>query len=375
MRSLACASNFVVVTLLLAACSDSAGSTSNAQAAPAGDAGVDESAFDSGTELRVPIPESGRVFVKLNPPAVVAIASDPKGSRDWDVAFESFDVFTNSGVSGSGQAGAFGPLDAITFIGDTAPATPFLSPDRAGGAFLDWYEYEGPPTHALWSRYHVLGVKDGARLWKIQILTYYGQRDRASIGGLYKIRYAEVSAAGSETTQELTNIDGTAGGAQASASTPSECLDLGSGARSMLTPDAARASSAWHLCFRRQSISVNGEAGGPRGAGAVDLDADKTASETIDAIKALTSDSEKSRFDAASFASFDGKVLRGDRVVSGFGDAWIDHKASPIKPAYAAWLVASADGKQKFLLGFGAFQNATTKSPGTVVMRIKPVKG
>lgn len=362
-------------TALIAACSDTAGSKSNGGAAAPADAGPDSSAFDSGSELRVLVPDAGRVYVKLNPAAVATSGTDPKASLDWDLAFEGFDVFTNSGVSGSGQGGAFGPLDAITFLGDTAPSVPFLSPDKSGGAFLDWYKYEGAPTHALWSRYHVFGVKDGMRLWKVQILTYYGERDGASIAGLYKIRYAELMPSGAGPLQELTNLDGTAGGAQAPSTTPSECLDLGSGARMMLTPDAARAASAWHLCFRRQSISVNGESGGPRGIGAVDLTADKVPGETIDAVKALTGDSEKSTFDVVNAGAFDGRVFRGDRIVSGFGDGWIDRKTSPLGPGNAAWIVVSADGKQKFLLGFRAFENPTTKSPGTVVMRIKPVKG
>jgi hypothetical protein len=357
---------------LLFACSDSAGPKANA-ASSSVDAGLDGPAFTSGTELRVSVPETGRAFVKLSPPSVVTVA-DPKASPEWDLAFEGLDVFTNSGPSGSGQGASFGPLDAITFIGDAAPQVPFLSPDKTGGAFVDWYKYEGAPSHALWSRYHVFGVKDGARLWKVQILTYYGQRDGASISGLYKIRYAEITGGTASAVQEV-NLDATAGGAQAAPTTPSECIDLGSGARTMLTPEAARTSNAWHLCFRRQTISVNGELGGPRGVGAVDLEADKVAAETIDALKALTGDTERARFDAVTAASFDGKTFRGDRVISGFGDSWMNTKVSPIEPAYSAWLVVSASGKEKFLVGFSSFESPTTKSPGTVVMRVKPVKG
>jgi hypothetical protein len=365
------------VAALLVACSDTAGpgATPPGVTPPAADAGPDASAFESGTELRVVVPESGRAYVKLATPEVVAVGGDPKASLDWDLAFEGFDVFTNGGVSGGGQAGGFGPLDTFAFLGDVAPGVPFISADKAGGAFLDWYKYEGGSTHALWSRYHVVGVKDGARLWKVQVLTYYGDRDGAPISGLYKIRYAELTASGAGPTQELAGLDGSAGGAQAPPATPSECLDLGTGARTMLTPDAARASAAWHLCFRRQSISVNGESGGPRGVGAVDLSADQVATEELEPIKALTAESAKPKFDAATTASFAGKAFRGDRIVSAFGDAWVDRKVLPFAPANAAWLVVNASGKQKFLLGIGAFEKPTTKSPGVVVMRVKPVKG
>jgi hypothetical protein len=361
---------------LVAACSDEAGSKPDAGAAGMnGDAGA--AAFDTGTELRIPVPESGRVYVKLATPAIVTPGGDPRTSTDWDIAFEGFDVFTNGGGSGSGKGAGFGPLDAITFIEATAPQAPFLTQDKAGGAFRDWYSYEGA-AHALWSRYHVYGVRDGSRLWKAQILAYYGQRDGAAVAALYKIRYAELTSGASGAsgaTKELSDLDGTAGGLAASTSAPSECLDLGTGARMALAPDAARTSTVWHLCFRRDSISVNGGIGGPRGVNAVDLDADKTAGETADGVKAKTADSEKAAFDAALAASFDGKTFRGDRVVSAFSDTWIDATKSPLAPANAAWLVQDAAGTQKFLLGFTSFQSPTSKSPGTVVVRVKPVKG
>ena len=361
------------VCALLAACSDTAASKPDAGAASA-DGGADVATFDTGTELRIPVPESGRVFVKLAPPAIVTSPGDPTTSADWDLAFEGFEVFTNSGASGSGKGAGFGPLDAVTFVADTAPQVPFLTTDKAGGAFLGWNAYDAS-THALFSRFHVYGVREGARLWKVQILTYYGQRDGAAVSALYKIRCAELTPSGSGATQELGDIDGTAGGREAPPTVPSECLDLGSGARMMLTPDAARASAAWHLCFRRDSITVNGEMGGPRGVAAVDLDDERTPSETVTAVMVKTAEGERASFDAAVAASFEGKVFRGDRIVSAFGTRWIDAAKSPLAPESAAWLVLDATGNQKFLLGFTSFEGPTTKSPGTVVVRVKPVKG
>lgn len=348
----------LLAALATAACDDSAASKPDAGTTPPDGAAA---SFDSGTELKIPVGETGRTYIKLSPPSIATEA-------DWDLAFEGFDVFTNSGASGTGKAAAFGPLDAVTFLGDTSPQVPFLTEDKTGGAFLDWYSYEGE-SHALWSRYHVYGVRDGERTFKVQVLGYYGQRDGAAISALYKVRYAEIGGGAAEQTIDL---DGTAGGTAAPDSSPSECLDLGTGARTMLTPDAARASSAWHLCFRRSSISVNGELGGPRNVGAVDLEADKVASETVDAVKIRTADATKSAFDAANAASFDGKTFRGDRIVSAFGENW---RKSATEPTNAAWLVQSAGGTQKFLLGFTSFESPTAKSPGTVVARIKPVKG
>lgn len=371
----------LIASIASAACSDSAGSSSKDGATlpnesgggGGGDAGHGEETYASGTELRVTVPASGRVYVNLASAAVVDVAGDPTTQAGWDLAFEGLDIFTNSGPSGSGAGGSFGPLDAITFVSDTAPTVPFVSADKAGGAFLDWYAYDGT-THALWSRYHVYGVKDGDHLFKVQVLGYYGEREGAPVSGIYAIRYAELGGANPET-RSLPDLDGTAGGTSAPADATSECLDLVSGARTMLTPAAAESSSAWSLCFRRASISVDGEKGGPRGVLAVDLQAADTASETVEQMMTKTAASEQARFDAVTAASFDGKTFRGDRIVSGFSEGWIDATQSPIVPAAGTWLVVDAAGKQKYLLGFRAFESPTTTSPGTVVMRIKPVKG
>ena len=48
---------------------------------------------------------------------------------------------------------------------------------------------------------------------------------------------------------------------------------------------------------------------------------------------------------------------------------------SIVAPLQQAWLVVDASGQHKFLVGFSNFKNATTSSPGTVVMHFKPVSG
>jgi len=361
----------LVAASLAAGCSDAAAPRGAESAA---DANTSSSAFESGTELRIPVPEGGRAYVRLEGAPAVVDVPDPKASLAWDLAFEGTDVFTNGGVSGAGKSAAFGPLDATTFAGDTAPVVPFLVQDKAGGAFLDWYAYEGT-SHALFSRYHVYGVRDGGRLWKVQVLGYYGQRDGAAVSALYTLRYAELTTSGVGPTREVSGLDGTSNGTSAGDGARSECLDFATDARVMLSPAEARASAAWHLCFRRASIVVNGEMGGPRGVTAVDVQAEASATESIDAVKMRTAASERPAFDAVVASSFDGKVLRGDRIVSAFSDRWFDETRAPLAPANATWVVQNAAGTQKYLVGFTAFEAPTTRSPGTVVARIKPVKG
>lgn len=326
---------------------------------------------DGTRELELAIPDTGQVYVQLAEPGVV-FPSAPVESSDWDLAFEGYDVFTNSGPSGAGKGAAFGQLDVSSLHGDTAPEVPFLAADKAGGAFLDWYAYDGS-SHALYSRFHVYGVKRGDLAWKVQISSYYSEQDNAPLSGLYQIRYAALGDE-SSATQSL-QVDGTAGGIAGTANAPSGCLDLETGTVTMLTPDRARGSSAWDLCFRRDSISVNGEAGGPRGVGAVDLQASETNRETLADVKAEADADARARFEGVSSVAFENAQFRGDHVVSAFETGgWVLPESNPQEPASAAWLVRDAAGEQQFLIAFSAFLEPTTSSPGTVVMHVKPVK-
>lgn len=357
------------------ACSDSAGAKST-PATPGDDGGADGGdTFTSSSPLAVTVPATGRVFVKLASPPAVVTPADPKTDKTWDLAFEGLDVFTNGGPSGPGNAAAFGPNDPIVFLGDTAPMPPFLSADTTGGAFIRWWFYGGAAAnHALYTRFHVYGIKDGAKQYKVQVLDYYGLRNGAPTAALYRIRWAEVTATGVGPTQDVADLDGTAGGTTANPTVKSECLDLGSGVRTMLTPAEARVSSAWHLCFRREDISVNGEVGGPRGVGAVDLDAASSPNDTLSGVVQKTPESEQAHFDSVNAASLANQPFRGDRVVSAFGTLWLETGANPVAPSKSAWLVQGADGTSKYLVGFARFDGATATSPGTIAMRVKSVK-
>ncbi|HLM71947.1 MAG TPA: HmuY family protein, partial [Polyangiaceae bacterium] len=65
--------------------------------------------------LELDVPSSGRAFVELTTPAVVAVDGDGSTSSAWDMAFEGYSVFTNSGLSGPGEAGALGPYAPAIF--------------------------------------------------------------------------------------------------------------------------------------------------------------------------------------------------------------------------------------------------------------------
>jgi hypothetical protein len=329
--------------------------------------------------LVVDVPPTGRAFLRLKEPAMVPPPGDPKASNDWDVAFEGWDVFTNGGASGGGVGGAVGPFDGVTYAEADAEKTPFVEKDKVAGPFANWFQYEQAPAHALWSRYHVFAVKDATRTWKVQVLSYYGQRDGAVVPGLYRIRYAELTPGGAGPTQEIVNLDGTGGGSHGGGAEDSECVHLGSGQRLFLSQTAAKQSKDWHLCVRRSNIQVNGEEGGPGGVTAVDLDTAKTPFEKLAELKARTADTERARFEAVQGADAAGRTFRGDRVMSFFGEVWY---ASPgaegpaaRKPAPGTWFVGSATGQEKYLIRFLAFDGATSAGPGRIRLGIKALKG
>lgn len=363
---------FLSLSLLLG-CSEEVGHPNGTASTTGGaqDAGADASI--PGSELLVDVPETGRVFIDLSKPAVISPSNGGNGT-DWHLAMGGNDVFTNSGPSGPGDGSAFGPLDSIEFYGVGEPVVPFVTPDTTGGAFLDWWKYDNT-EHVIWSRYHIYGVKDKDRYWKVQIISFYGEQQGAPVSALYSIRFAEVTSNGAGPLQTLSNIDATAGGPSPPDTMPSDCLDLEGAKLVPLTPPDALKSTAWHLCFRRSEIAVNGDAGGPRGVLAVDLDADKTKGETLDEVKQKTADSELARFNAVDYATLSapGLVYRGDRIVTAFSDMWMQQDANPKAPKDAAWYVIGPDGTSKFLLRFEAFEGSNALTPGKVTMRVKSV--
>jgi len=211
----------------------------------------------------------------------------------------------------------------------------------------------------------------------VQILSYYGEIDGAPVSAFYRLRYAEVLKGSTSPTVELSNVDGSAGGPTGSADSPSGCLDLASGEQTKLSPTEAAASSDWHLCFRRETIAVNGELGGPRGAVAVDLDSAKTPLETtIASVADRTAESELDHFNAITYEMLTdpGLAYRGDRVASIFAGQWVDAGGPSPAPLPATWVVVhAADGEARSLITFPRFEGAGDASPGNVIIQVKPV--
>jgi hypothetical protein len=345
--------------------------------ASSGAGGGSSEDFSIGKELRIQVEVDRPTLVQLSTASEIHVAGAYQAASDWDLVFQGWEIFTNGGVSGAGKGSAFGPLPFTHFLAAEDPTdVPFLIEDKAAGAFRDWYAYD-EKWHTLYSRFHAYGVRRGDRVFKVQLLGYYGEVQGAPISALYQLRYAEVTPGAKGSLVVVKNLDATAGGLGGDTNAPSACLTLATGEQQSLTPKAALESPSWDLCFRRDSVSVNGGLGGPGGVTAVDLDAAETEGETLDSVKVRTPEAEAGSFDAVSFATLTATApqYRGDRIVSAFTDAWVDSSLEPPTLAHdSTWLVVGADGKSRYLLGFMALESSTAETAGAVVMRIQQVR-
>ncbi len=325
-----------------------------------------------GEVLVVEVPDEGRGYVDLAHVEQVEI-EDAQDSTAWDIVFDGWDIYTNSGPSGPGQAAAFGPNDASDFLSGQDPSVPFMREDTSGGAFTDWYYYDDE-THSLWSRLHTYGIRDGEELFKIQILSYYGEQRGAPVSALYSLRYAPVDDHGSGEIVELQGVDATAGGTGGGDAEPSGCVDLGKGEVLLLSPDEKAKSEAWDICFRRDTITTNGGAAGPGNVTGVDLNADETEEETLEQLQELTSESELERFSGIDFDDLTASDLsyESDGPVSIFGDVWYQGEGEGVEPAEASWLVQAADGKERFLIVISAI-DVDDDGDKSIEVRIRPL--
>lgn len=349
---------------------NSGGAPGDADAGAAGTPGTEM----SGIEIEI-LPDA-RTYVALEGPKQVGInPSSEQTSLGWDLAWQGRDIFINGGISGIGNCSAFGPLSAPTYKSDTAPDVPILLTDRPGGAFLDWYDYVGQ-LHQLFSRYHVYGLIDGERRYKVQVLSYYTDLASAAEPAMYRVRYAEVTAKGVLDPHDVTGIDATAGGNKDDDLQPSACLALDTEEVTSLTPSAASSSSDWQLCFRRDEITINGGLSGPRGMQAVDLQAAATATETDADVQARSADTEQKLFDDIDYAALTDPALeyRADSVVTAFGHRWLAPDSDPLAVDPSVWLVIGANGASKYLVRFSDLQGDPAEGPAKLRVETKSVK-
>ncbi len=121
-------------------------------------------------------------------------------ATDWDIKVEvvaqSWNIWTNGGVSGSGSGGAFGSFettDIVNYVSGTVNTSgtdisAMYGQDSAGGVFKDnsWYAYNLEANSKLWPNYRVYIIDTGSVQYKLQMLSFY---DAAGTSGMLKFRY------------------------------------------------------------------------------------------------------------------------------------------------------------------------------------------
>lgn len=126
---------------------------------------------------------------------------------DWDLqlGFEGRDFFlrTNSGASGEGQAGSFGPFvwanqQDFTSASDVPSPHPGFAADTTSGIFTEhsWYAYGLGGGHQLWPNYRVYLIdtdssSEEAARYALQVIGYY---DDAGQSGHLTLRYQTAEA-------------------------------------------------------------------------------------------------------------------------------------------------------------------------------------
>jgi len=122
--------------------------------------------------------------------------ADLATSLEWDLRIFSYEIAQNSGPTGSGSCGAFQAftelVDPSDFGSFTLQPDAPLFPDNESSVLVDWYEYQGPPTHQLLSHDHVYLIKSGDRVFKLQIESYYKNIGGTAVSGHYSFIWNEL---------------------------------------------------------------------------------------------------------------------------------------------------------------------------------------
>ncbi len=122
--------------------------------------------------------------------------TDPASSLEWDIGFSAYNLFQNSGPSGSGECEAFlahtelvDPTDIENFLQQPSMAPMF--PDIPASALTEWYAYNGE-THQLTSLGNVYLIKSAGTVYKVRIESYYTGIGGVPTSGHYTFIWVEL---------------------------------------------------------------------------------------------------------------------------------------------------------------------------------------
>ncbi len=230
-------------------------------------------------------------------------------SAEWDLKFEDWFIFTNGGISGKHAGGGVymkaDHYDEITAV--NVPGMVFT--DNYGSVFDNWYDADMTDTFTISTKGFVYLVKKEKKVYKISIVSYYGEAQGSPVSAVYAIKFADLDTP--EKVQTVENINATAGGTEAKGdgaylSFENGILDL--------TDKAAADSTEWDMKFKRYNINLNSGVSGSGKVSGVKLstkDFDTVSSADIPEEEAFEEDRVRPVIDR--WAVFkDGKLLYPD---------------------------------------------------------------
>ncbi|XOZ32995.1 HmuY family protein [Halomonadaceae bacterium KBTZ08] len=167
---------------------------------PAGNSAFATSASFSGT-----LPSSGGEAC-FDFDSNASVDCDTASSWDIKVGVQERNLYlrSNSGVSGNGDAGVFGPMawseaknyNSATTSPEGGDITGHYRADTTGGIFSDqsWYAYNLQGEHQLWPNYRVYLIDtdrtdEQAPVYALQVVSYYND---AGTSGHPKVRWVDV---------------------------------------------------------------------------------------------------------------------------------------------------------------------------------------
>jgi hypothetical protein len=126
-----------------------------------------EAAFEA--TQTVTLDASSLVSLDLN------IGSTTPAEGEWDLSLEGFTLRLNSGVSGSGAAGATPSPEPFAAITTAAVDSRAYQVDAFAGVFgtHPWYKYNLTGENIIHPTFDVYLVKRGSEVYKVQLIDYY----------------------------------------------------------------------------------------------------------------------------------------------------------------------------------------------------------
>lgn len=148
---------------------------------------VDTASFNDTATFNALVTGSGTQCFDFDTDAVVECSTS-----DWDIQLEvagrTWNLWTNSGVSGAGKGGAYGPMSKESAndyqgIASDTRILRYIAADKSAGLFDDnkWYAYNLADQHKLYPNYRVYIIdadkNDAAsKQYVMQVIGYYNEQ-------------------------------------------------------------------------------------------------------------------------------------------------------------------------------------------------------